>query len=383
MTMIDTIKLTLGKNMFHITDISLFQKDTMNATRGWFTLVQNPTKTELRNGIIKPRLTLTKRYNFSGRFEPTLAIEVSLPKLVFKNNFDELIDANFQDVAETLQKRLKEMGVLVFYEVLVNSPVSAIHYSKNIPLTDGTTPYHYIKEISKGNYPLSLDTDKADYRNNSQLFKLHVNSWELIVYDKIKEFEKAKVSEKRSIENDNAIQLDLFKTLPMKRPFEVLRIEPRLNKQLIIKKIFKTLEIDVPLTFQNLFNSKISQAVLLYYLDYIEQYRPMLLDYNSRDIKSLLPDIIVNNPNFSMSKQFMLYGLKQAMDMYDMRDLRKMFGKQKNREWYRLIDKSTNIHLPKIQDTFGTLRKHLTEFKPLKLVDFQNQMLNNDKYTQL
>ena len=72
--MIDTVKLTLDKSMYNITDISKFQKEKMNAARGFFTLVQNPTKTELQNGIYKPRLTLAKRYNVAGIFEPTLSV---------------------------------------------------------------------------------------------------------------------------------------------------------------------------------------------------------------------------------------------------------------------------------------------------------------------
>ena len=45
--MLDTIKLLLSKDMFWVTDKTYFQKETQNALRGYFTLVQNPTKTEL------------------------------------------------------------------------------------------------------------------------------------------------------------------------------------------------------------------------------------------------------------------------------------------------------------------------------------------------
>lgn len=370
----------LDKNMFLVNNLSLFQKERQNATRGYFTLVQNSTKSELLNGIYKPKLTLTKRFNFSGRFEPTLSIEASLPKLVYKNNFDELIDADFKYVAETLQKRLKEMGISVFWEVLINAPISSVHFSKNIPLTDGTTPYHYIKKISEGNYKLSVHTDKANYRDDGQLFKLHVNSWELAFYDKLKELDLAKKSDKGSEESDNAIQLGLFNKLTTLKPFEVFRMEARLNTRAKIKRVLKEIGTNDELTFKGLFSSKLSKAVLLYFLDYIEKTRPKLLDYKPREPKSLLPDIIINNPDFSPRKQVMLYGLKQAIDTYGMRELRNMFGKQKNREWYRFVDESKEINLPKTPDVFQILRKHLMLFEPLKLLDFQAKMINNDKY---
>ena len=379
--MIDTMKLMLDKNMFLVKDLGLFQKEKMNASQGYFTLVQNPTKSESLSGIYKPRLTLTKRFNFSGRFEPTLSIELSLPKLVYGNNFDELKDDDFQYVAELLHKRLKEMGISVFWEVLINAPVSSVHFSKNIPLTDGTTPYHYIKKISEGNYKLSVHTDKANYRNDGQLFKLHVNSWELAFYDKLKELDLAKKSDKGSEEDDNAIQLELFNKITMCKPFEVFRMETRLNTRAKIGHTLKEIGRSDRLTFKSLFSAKLSQAVLLHFLDYIEKARPKLLDYKPREPKSLLPDIIINNPDFSPRKQIMLYGLKQTMDMYGMRELRKMFSKQKNREWYRLVEESKKINLPKTQDTFGILRKHLTSFEPLKLLDFQDKMINNVKYS--
>jgi hypothetical protein len=49
--MLDTIRLTLSKDMFWIMDKTYFQKETQNAIRGYFKLVQNPTKSELKNGI--------------------------------------------------------------------------------------------------------------------------------------------------------------------------------------------------------------------------------------------------------------------------------------------------------------------------------------------
>ncbi len=149
--MLDTIKLTLDKSMIAGIDKTLFQKETQNASRGYFTLVQNPTKTELQNGIYKPRLTLTNRFNTSGQRGLTLAIEFSAPKLLFGNNFDELMDSNFPAVIDKLETVLKTMGIRVFHELMLAAPVSAIHYSKNIPLTDGTTPHYLINKIKEAN----------------------------------------------------------------------------------------------------------------------------------------------------------------------------------------------------------------------------------------
>lgn len=369
--MIDTVKLMLSEDMFRVTSVSRFQKQKQNAARGYFILVQNATKSELLEGIYKPKLTLTKRFNTSGIFGPTLSIELSLPKLLYRNNFDECEDKEFDQIIDLLQQVLKRMGVDVSKDILISAPVVAVHYSKNIPLTDGTIPFQYIKKISQGNYKLSLDTDKVNYRNNGQLFKIHTNSWEHVVYDKIKEIQIARQSDKRSIETDNVIQLNIFVERTMCKPFEVLRLEARYNTREKIRHVLKTIGIDAQPILKDLFSSKIAQKVMFNFLNQLEKARPLFLDDKPQKNMELLPTIVTNNPNFPPGKLFMFYGLKLAMDRYDIRELKRMFSKNKYRSWQRLINESQEINLSKTQDTFGTLRKHLTEFQPLKLVNYE------------
>ena len=69
-----------------------------------------------------------------------LKIEFSAPKMLFGNNFDELTDSDFPNLLTKLKRTLKEMGVFILEDHLTSAPVSAIHFSKNIPLTDYTIP---------------------------------------------------------------------------------------------------------------------------------------------------------------------------------------------------------------------------------------------------
>lgn len=378
--MLDTIKLLLSKDMFWVTDKTYFQKETQNALRGYFTLVQNPTKTELINGIYKPRLTMTKRFNTTGRQEATLSIEFSAPKLLFGNNFDELTDDSFPLVIDKLEEVLKTMGVRVFHKLLLSAPVSAVHYSKNIPLTDGTTPHYLISKIKEANIKLSLDINQTDYRNDGHSFKWHSNSYEVAFYDKIKDLEMAKKSEKRAIENDSALQLSLFDSFQARKRLEILRIEVRLNKRQKIGQLFHTLGINSDLTFQNLFSQDISQKVLLHYLEELEDKRLPLFDYKPSSPKSLLADLIIRNPRLGLKRTIQLYGLKQVFDTMTPRELRTMFNGYSQRTWYRLISDAKKVNLPPTISPLDIVRQHLNSFQPLKLVDFQGIMLNNDKY---
>lgn len=157
-------------------------------------------------------------------------------------------------------------------------------------------------------------------------------------------------------------------------------MEVRLNRRQKIKQLFKTLDIELEPTFINLFNPTISQQVLFHYLDEIENKRLPLFDYKPINAKSLLADLVINNPELGIRKTIQLFGLKQIFDSMNPRELRAMFGKYSQRSWYRLIAEAKAINLPKTKNPLGVIRENLTYFEPLKLVDFQDQMLNNDKY---
>lgn len=108
------------------------------------------------------------------------------------------------------------MGVITTLESLQEAPVSAVHYSKNICLTDGSTPHYYINKIKEANIQVSLDTNQMDYRNEGHSYKWHANSYEVAFYDKIRALEKGQVSTKRAIEDDNELQRVVFKQFTKK-----------------------------------------------------------------------------------------------------------------------------------------------------------------------
>ena len=180
---------------------------------------------------------------------------------------------------------LERMGVIVTEEVLSQAPVSAIHYSKNIVLTDGSIPYSYIKKIKEANSSLLLDSNQTDYRNDGHCYKWHCNAYEVLFYDKIRDLEKAKCSSKRAIERDNEAQLNICDTFNSRHMWEILRMEVRLNKRQKIKELFKKLNIRSDLTFKKMLKPAISKKILLYYLDEIDKKRLPLLDFKKNMYK--------------------------------------------------------------------------------------------------
>ncbi|GMU18829.1 MAG: hypothetical protein AMXMBFR12_00210 [Candidatus Babeliales bacterium] len=363
--MIDTVVLLLSSDMYKITDPDKFVPSARWITNNRSSAVhgiqskQNPTKKELLAGIYKPRLTLAYRTNTRNTLDIVLKVELSLPKLFYGNNFQELKGKDLQPLLQRLSDTLGQMEVIVAPADLVRAPIVAVHYSKNIILKDGSTPYHYINKIKESNIKMSLDTNQTDYRNEGHSYKWHCNSYEIVFYDKLKDLEKAKQSEKRSIEKDNAIQLEMFPRLRKKKKLEVLRMEVRLNKRAKMKQIFAKLGIKSNLTLKSLFKPAISKKVLLHYLDELGSKRPVWLNYKAVSDKALLSDIILNNPELGSKKILQMFGLAKALEIVNVRELRGMLSKRNQRDWNRLNADAKEIKLSNITRLFEIIRTHI------------------------
>ncbi len=386
--MIDTIVLTLKLDMFKIIEPYKFQpnaNEILNAEyerggRGYKKCSQNPTPRELKSGNYKPRLTLTRRVKRDWQYEITLRIEFSIPKLLFGNNFDELENDDLFDTIIVLQRKLKEMGILVSEVNLATSPVSSVHYSKNIVLTDYTTPLTYIKQLRKANINQSLDTNQTDFRNEGHSWKYRANTFEIVFYDKLKDLEYAGKSKKRSEEKNNEMQFGLFDNRPKNEPFEVLRIEIRLNTRQKLKHIFRKIDRQSEPTLFNVFSQQTAKSVLLYYINEIEEAYPPILMSNKDKYADYFNELLVRFPNIKLHTALKLTGLKGILEEVGVRELRHLTKRYGKPSWYAL-----NSQMKEYRETdnsrpvFPFLRKEINDFIPLKLVDYNGKMLNNDK----
>ena len=264
--MIDTIVLSLDRG-YSITRYDAFSPCARDlyeypyrlwGKEGYLKSIQNPPKQDTQ---YKPRLTIVKR-RMLGSY-PTLKIELSLPKLLYGNNFVELENSNFPLILDFLQARLKDMGVSVSLESLSNSRILAVHYSKNFIIEQGFTCAMVLREIHKSQINTKLDDCVTKFRNDGHALSFHSNSYEVVFYDKIKDIEQAKISPKRAIDRE---ELGLFKD-NFSYSMQVLRMEVRLNKPQKIRSILEKTGYSRNLIFKDLFSSEISKRVLMYYWD--------------------------------------------------------------------------------------------------------------------
>jgi len=373
--------------LLHKGEYTMFERNKfmMTANRsGMIKHVYNTTKAERSKGIFRPYLTLEQRKNSAGWDDEVLKIQTSLPKSLYGNNFDELSDADFAQVLSKMTHDLKMMDIGVFESVLAQAEVIGIHYGKNIVLENGMVPKSIIDTIAQGDYFQSLDINKVEYRNNGLVWKLHTNTFELALYDKKADLQQAKVSEKRCIEKDNQIQLNLFDEPSKYRPMEVLRMEVRLNTVKKIKQVFAKIGLSVPLTFRDMCNTTIEKQVLLHYLDMIEQARPKYLDYHASSSQDLLAEIRMCNPKLPPKDLLAFVKTKELIDNGDtLGGIREMIGAQYAPKWRKLVNEAKTIQVSRHIRPLAFMRSQIEQYKPLKLVDFQDELLNNDNRIDL
>ncbi|MFA4930281.1 MAG: hypothetical protein WC570_00225 [Patescibacteria group bacterium] len=340
--------------------------------REYIKATQNPSKRELSAGIYKPRLTLIVVMGQFGII-PKLRIELSLPKLLFNNNFDELTDNDYQKIHDHLQKTLKEMGVELFDIQLDNAPITSIHYSKNVPLPYHTTPSMIISDLAKLNPLPRLEANRERFKNGGQSLHYHANSYEIAIYDKIKELGLAKISDKRSIENDNSIQLNLLDELNQPKHRNILRLEIRLNKTSKIKSIFKKINIRTELSFKQLFSQSISQKILLYYWSILTENKAILLLQDKSAIETI-ETIRQNNPKLKNRDLLELSAVILAINSGSYDRLRNIIDSGPDHSyWYRLKRKIFKLHIPENSkyNLLIDIRKRLNEFIPTKITDLK------------
>ena len=162
-----------------------------------------------------------------------------------------------------LQNDLWSLNIRIDQANFIKASVAKIDYSKNIIFIDGTKPSQILNELNKVDLKRTPDIEEIKYRNKGHCLHLkHTNSFDFVVYDKIADLKRAKISDKRAVKKENKGQLSLLDFIEEKEPFEVLRVEARLVNRAKIRQMLEIINIQTGLAFQELFNKGIAIAVL-------------------------------------------------------------------------------------------------------------------------
>lgn len=331
--------------------------------------IRNPSKQDLESGLYFPRLTGINR-KINGKIDASIKIEFSIPKLLYLNNLDEVEEEDFDLIIEALKDRLIKMGISVPEKYLRYAPVSAVHYSKNMLLTDGYTAQFVISELNKIDARKNFDVTKTRFMNDGESICVYANSHSFVIYDKIADLKK---DSKRAIDKDQTkYQRSLFDNLEKKELYEVIRFEIRLSKKQKMNSLFKKLGFKENPTFEQAFSLEISKTIVRFYWKTLVDNNSFLLFSFTMGPKDILKQVLIANPRLK-SKQAIYFAslIVMTKDGNGIRELRSILSKYSDdRTWYRTKDDIKYITeiLKKVRprDWFDQIEKGLKEFITFK-----------------
>lgn len=370
--MIDTVSLTLQSSKVILMDENnktIPSWDLFARTDSYTKYVRNPSKREKDTGLYFPRLT---SYSRKYQAETLIRIEFSVPKLIYKNNVEELSDNDFSLVIETLQDRLKRMGIHVFKKNLEDASVSSVHFGRNFIFTNGHTATGIISQLGRIDLRKSFDFARSRYINDGQSLCCHTSSHELVFYDKIADLKKGK---KRSIDRDSTVyQTTLFDHFKSnKQKIAILRMEVRLTRKTKLNALFKKLNLPINPTFHAVFSVEVSNKILW------EYWLTLILTKNegvllmAEEPSQILKRIFLLNPDIKVKQSIFLTGLMLLSQSGNgLRDLREHIScYASDRTWSRIMKDyrqlSSQISEHRIRSWVKDIESQLKNYKPFKI----------------
>lgn len=256
--MIDTVVLNLHPGKYdQLTEVDSMPWQLHSRRTGFSKYVKTLTALQRKDGIYRPRIRGIHRAG-----QKIIQVELSLPKLIFGNNVDELAERDFDSVLKVLSERLVEQGIIISTKRLRLCTISAVHFSKNIALNRHSVA-SVLAKIARVKVPGFMDITRDRYSNDGHVLHLYTKAHSLVVYDKMKDVIKPK---SRAIDKDQTIQqLSLFAKRPKLKQEQVLRIEVRLSQKRKVQEVLNPDDPKLEVTFEQVFRETTSIKVLQNY----------------------------------------------------------------------------------------------------------------------
>jgi hypothetical protein len=368
---IDTIKIVIRHSQRpHWVEKARLQQ-SLDTNSGVFKAVANPSSAYKKMGVYQPRLTYIERPRGLYTKSYELSIELSLPKLMFGNNFSELSDTNFPEVVKQLSETLRTTyNVWILPHQLKQATVGKIDYSKNIIFTDQTPVSTIVKNMQTANISKVYDVQNTDFKNGGHVYHIHTNSLDVAMYDKVADLKQEKVSPKRSRERDGYTQMSLLDELEEQKRVTVARFEVRLNGVKKIRSELMAIGSSSGITFSEMFSTDISRKILLrHWNNVFERIPKALLDTETPE--QLLLNITKANPDIKAREALAVVGLKLLANNHDERYIRNLLeGLFTSSQYRRLSQKSREPPNPTQLKTLIQVTKTLTAMSPVSIDEY-------------
>ncbi|MEK7500439.1 MAG: hypothetical protein AAB649_07630 [Patescibacteria group bacterium] len=364
--MIDTVILSIPYSAGIIEMSGPLPWTLYSSKRGFTKYIMKETPIQKADGLKRPSIRKVRR-------GPNwfLEMQISIPKLLYMNNVDEVSETDFKCVLETLKLRLQDYGIRIFTHVLRQATVIAFHPSKNILLSEGYTSSSVLIELKKINLTKRMDLTGYKFEIDGHSLQLYTQSHSVVIYDKVADLRKNK---KRAVDKDkSAGQLSLFHCLKKART-EVLRIEVRLIGKRKMNSVLVKNGLPKYPTFEQVFRNDICKTIVNNYWHDLIADKNLFLFNMQTNPKQTLKKLLLKFPAMKPKEAIHLVGLDQlCRDENGVRELRQMIEKRTAKNnWYNQTSKAIQKlnSIQDIADCQGGVRQvndQLKSFEALKI----------------
>ena len=375
-TMVDTVKLLLT-----ISDPMILRRGAFSPlsveqlanTRGVSRTYLNPSPTYAKMGKYMPRLTLYRRPNKTRGIVYQLTVEFSAPKLLFKQNFDEVTETDFEPLIAALQQCLFELtGHKFFPHQLKEADIGSWHPCKNVVFMDYTSCQTILNTIGKLDISRTYDLQRTNFRDG-HVIHVHCNSLDIAFYDKMADLRRAKLSEKRAFEKDSGIQMNLLEPLREVAPIEVLRYEVRLVGKRAVERAYPDIEAR---TFEGLYKKRLCQGLLLEHWGKLTASVSML-SLDERRPYQLFQNYLIENPDATPQAALAATAVLLINGQEGVRNLRNLIDAAYSDTTWSRIKKLAKAPKEHRFSHFQRVAETLETFTPTKMSEYLKHIENN------
>ena len=345
----------------------MFDKFTMYADRADFSRVPSPIELNNKEYLIKhpPQYFPKVSYCSGSYFGNSFKIEVSIPKIIYGNNFFETQENDFEEFLDKLTIQLGKMGFKLVDKSMLryNQSIYNIEIAKNCIL--GNIPTSVVLEnLYKSKPPRpQMKLVGKDWIPGEQVRFIGA-SHEITFYDKYLELVMAK---------RNQFNLDwLFQRSDLKN---ILRMEIRLKKEQI-KQIFS----DRP-TLEEMFKERYYHKAVQKYFGPIATYLLAHQPYVSPDTELLL----YKDAEMNASKMKDLFLVKSLINkhgyIYAKKRIKDLFGDKETNRIFSLLKRYPPMNVVQPEYNFlPMLAEQINQPKWFTPVNMGSLVVTNIKY---
>ncbi|MDL2235792.1 hypothetical protein LJC07_06560 [Christensenellaceae bacterium OttesenSCG-928-L17] len=198
-------------------------------------------------------------------------IKLSIPKLLFGNNLQEVCERDFTRVVDKLYEVLVflELPIEITKKQLINARVRRIDYGKNILFKNATTMSDLNELLRLAEHSKATKTGQIHYRQSKgEMFRMGIQNRVFIIYDKAAEMKENLKKAKPAFDEEFSHYGKIVEQFEKRPELNCIRLELQIGTSKQLKTELERRRFNKEdISFRAMFNDTIAIDLLNFYYD--------------------------------------------------------------------------------------------------------------------